>query len=169
MEIGKRNKLSLGLNDQSNDQTVETKSLRENEDQNHTDEKLGLLSSGTDTSVTNNTNSNTSSKTRETDTETSTQVSESGEASVIRRVDGRTDDDSNNQTVDTNDTSHNNGNHRLHHQIRVHHTHGGNSDTTLGGTVGSAHTGEDQSGGDSHESKEGSGGGSICAIGEHNH
>merc|ERR1712107_659670 len=148
--------LSLGLDDQSNDQTVETESLRENEDQNHTDEKLGLLSSGTNTSVTNNTNSNTSGKTRETDTKTSTQVSETSETSVTVGINGRTDDDSNNQTVDTNDTSHNNGNHRLHHQIRVHHTHGGYSDTTLSGTVGSAHTGEDQSGGDSHEAKEGS-------------
>jgi len=81
---------------------------------------------------------------------------------------GRTDDDSNNKTVDTDDTSHNNGNHRLHNQIRVHHTHGRNSDTTLSGTVGSAHTGEDQSGGDSHEAEEGSGGGSICAL-KHNH
>merc|ERR1712107_812156 len=104
--------LSLGLDDQSNDQTVQTESLRENENQNHTDEKLGLLSSGTDTSVTNNTNSNTSSKT----TETSTQVSESSEASVTIGVDGRTDDDSNNESVNTNDTSHNNGNHRFHHQ-----------------------------------------------------
>ena len=78
-----RKRLSLGLDDQSNDQTVQTESLRENEDQNHTDEKLRLLSSGTDTSVTNNTNSNTSSKTRETDTETSTQVSETSEASVV--------------------------------------------------------------------------------------
>ena len=42
-----------------------------------------------------------------------------------------TDNDCDNQTIDTQDTSHNNGDDGLHDELRAHDTHGGNSNTTL--------------------------------------
>ena len=56
----KMNQPSLREN-KSNNESIKTKSFSENEDQNHTDEDLILLSIGSNTSVTYNTNSQTSS------------------------------------------------------------------------------------------------------------
>ena len=53
-----------------------TKDFSENEDKNHANEESGLLSSSTNTGVTNNTNSEASSKTSETDSQTSTELNE---------------------------------------------------------------------------------------------
>jgi predicted metal-dependent peptidase len=73
----------LGQNE-SNNQTVETKSFAENENQNHADEQLGLLTVGAHTSVTDNADSETGSQSRETTRKTGSQV---GKA-VERRVRG---------------------------------------------------------------------------------
>ncbi len=62
------------VKNQSNDKTIKTQDFSENENKNHTDEKSGLLSSTTNTSITNNTNSKTSSKTSKSDRETSTKM-----------------------------------------------------------------------------------------------
>jgi len=72
----------LGTKNQSNDKTVETQSLSENEDEDHADEKLLLLGSGTNTSVTNNTDGHTGSETTETDRKTSTEMCVSRESRV---------------------------------------------------------------------------------------
>ena len=52
----------VGLEDEGNNQTVKAKGLREDKNQNDTNEKLWLTSVGANTSVTNNANSNTGSK-----------------------------------------------------------------------------------------------------------
>lgn len=64
---------------ETNDKTVQSQSLSENEDENHTSEEERLLSVGADTSVTDNTNGHTGSQTSQTDGETR---SEMGETSV---------------------------------------------------------------------------------------
>lgn len=48
------------------------------------------------------------------------------------------DDDGNNQAVDTEHTSHDDGNDVLHDDVGVQDTHRGNADTGLGRAVGSA-------------------------------
>lgn len=52
-----------------------------NED--HADEKLGLLSGGADTSITNNPDGHAGGKTRKTASEAGTKVAEGGEKSVL--------------------------------------------------------------------------------------
>lgn len=98
----------LRVHEKGDNETVKTQDFGENEDQNHTDEKSGLLSSSAHTGVTNNTNSETSGKTSKTDGETSTELDEAGEKrKLLRKTIG--DQDRNDETVDTNDTSHNDG------------------------------------------------------------
>lgn len=88
--------------------TSHTQDFGENENQNHADEKTRLLSTSTDTGVTNNTNSETSSETSETDSETSTELNETGvQAELLLETIGN--QDRNDEAVDTNDTSHDNG------------------------------------------------------------
>ena len=41
------------------------------------------------------------------------------------------------ETVDSDDTSHDDWNDRLHDEVWSHHTHGCNTNTTLGSTIGS--------------------------------
>jgi hypothetical protein len=94
--------LRLDSKDEADDETVEGKSLSENENKNHTDEETRLLRVGADTSITDNTNRHSGGETRETDSETSTEVSEALEGGVCARNDSLTDENSNNQTVDTN-------------------------------------------------------------------
>merc|ERR1712146_587436 len=93
----------LGVKDEGNNETVETKDLSENENQNHADEKLGLLNGTTDTRVTNNTNGETSGKTGDTDGETGTKVDEAVEQRVVSaNVVGN--EDGHDETVNGNDT-----------------------------------------------------------------
>lgn len=86
-----------------------TQDFSENENQNHADEETGLLSGSSDTSITNNTDGEAGSKTSQTDSQTSTELDE---ASVQREFLLETvgDEDRHDQTVDTNDTSHNDWN-----------------------------------------------------------
>jgi len=68
-----------------------------------------LLCSTTDTSITNDTDSETGSETGKTDGETSTELDETRvQGHVLRQIVG--DQNSNDQTVNGNDTSHNDGN-----------------------------------------------------------
>ena len=86
---------------------VRTQDFSENENKNHSDEQPWLLSSSSYTSITNNTNGETSSHTRQTDRETSTKLDEAGEeGSLLLQTIG--DQDRDDETVDTNDTGHNN-------------------------------------------------------------
>ena len=65
------------------------------------------------------------------------------------------ENDGHNKTVNTQDTSHNNGNEGLEDKLGLQDTDGGNTDTSLGGTVGSTQVAENESGGDTHETEEG--------------
>lgn len=87
---------------------IRTQDFGENEDKNHADEESGLLCGTTDTGVTNNTNSETGGKTGETDGKASAELDETGEQRlVLLEVVG--DEDGNDETVNGNDTSHNDG------------------------------------------------------------
>lgn len=55
---------------------------------------------------------------------------------LIGGLEGAGNQHSNDQTVDGNDTSHDNGNDRLHDQLGPHHRHGGDTGTGLGRSVG---------------------------------
>jgi len=86
-----------------------TQNFCENEDQNHANEQPRLLCSSSDASVTNDTDGEASSETSKTDRETSAELDEAGEErglllKVVRDQHGH------DQTVDGNDTSHNDGN-----------------------------------------------------------
>jgi len=146
---------SLGVHQESNDQTVKTQDFGENENKNHADEEPRLLSSTTDTSITNNTNSETSSKTGETDGETSTELDEASVKSVLVLLEGIGNQDGDDETVDTNDTSHNDGNNVLDDEIRAEDTHGSDTNTGLGSTVRGTKAGEDDGCCAAHGTKEG--------------
>jgi len=64
------------------------------------------------------------------------------------------DDDSDDHAVNTEDTGHDHGNHRLHDQFGFEHSHRADADTCLCGPVGGAQVGEDEGGGDSDISEE---------------
>lgn len=85
-----------------------TQDFSENENQNHSDEQPGLLGSSSYTGVTNDANGETSSHTRQTNRETGTELDEAGEQrSFLLQTVG--DQDRDDETVDTNDTSHDDG------------------------------------------------------------
>ena len=86
-----------------------TQDFGENENQNHSDEQPGLLGGSSHTGVTDNTNGETSSHTRKTNRETGTELDEASEQRLLLgKLVG--DQDGNDETVNGNDTSHNDGN-----------------------------------------------------------
>lgn len=99
---------SLGVHKESDDETVETQDFGENEDKNHADEKSRLLSGSSYTCITNDTNGETSSQTSQTHRKTRTELNK---PRVERKLLGQPvgDQDGNDKAVDTNDTSHNDG------------------------------------------------------------
>lgn len=144
----------LRVHEQGNNETVQTENFGENENKNHANKETWLLGGTADTGVTDNTNGESSSETRETDRQTSTELDEASvERKLLRQAVG--DEDGHDETVDTNDTSHNNGNNVLDDKVRAEDTHGGDTDTRLGGTVGGAQACEDNGTGATHGAKEG--------------
>lgn len=73
---------SLLRHDKGDDEAVQTKGLGENEDQNHDDEKLVLLTNSTHTGVADNANGHASSEATETAAQTGSEVSEASEGRV---------------------------------------------------------------------------------------
>lgn len=146
--------VGLGVHEQSNNKTVKTEDFSENENQNHSDEETGLLGSSSDTSITDNTNGETSGETSKTDGETSTELNEASEQGkiLLETIGDKNRDD---ETVDTNNTSHNDGNNVLDDQVGAEDTHGGDTDTRLGGTVRGTKAGEDNGAGAAHGTEEG--------------
>ena len=63
--------------------------------------------------------------------------------------------DGHDETVDSQDTRHNDGDERLEDQVVLEHTHGGDTDASLGNTVARAQVAEDEGGGDAHKAEEG--------------
>lgn len=80
------------------------------------------------------------------------------EVGIIGLGDLSDENDSHNETVDTKNTSHNNGDDTTHDQFRSHDTHGGHSDSGFCGTVGGTEVREDESGGGTGKAEEGGGG-----------
>jgi len=155
-----------GGNDETDDKTVQTEGLSEDKNEDHSDEETGLLGVGADTGITDNTDGETGSEGGHTDGKASTEVSEALVGGVLGGlVELLVDDDGGDKTVDTEHTSHDNGNDGLHHQLRSEDTHGHDTNTGLGGTVGGTKVGEDDGGGDPHESEET--GGRITGDGDH--
>jgi hypothetical protein len=92
----------LGVHEKGDDETVQTQNFGENENENHSDEKPGLLGSSAHTSITNDSDSEASSHTRETDGETSAELDEVGkERRILLEAVG--DQDGHDETVDTLD------------------------------------------------------------------
>lgn len=143
-----------GVHEKSDNQPVKTQDFSENENQNHSDVEAGLLGSSTNTGVTDNTNSETSGQTGQTDRKTSTELNES---SVQRELLGQVvgDQDRHDQTVDTNDTSHDNGDNVLDDQVGTEDSHGAHSDTGLSGTIRGTEAGEDDGGRAAQRTEEG--------------
>jgi hypothetical protein len=116
---------SFGVHEKGNNESVKSQDFGKNENQDHADEQPRLLSGSADTSVTDDTDSetcpqlatenhqvtgkHTSSQTSQTDRQTSTQLNET---SVERELllEARGDKHRHDQSVDGNDTSHNDGN-----------------------------------------------------------
>lgn len=138
----KRVVLRAGVEDKRNDKTVKTQHFGENENEDHADEETRLLGGTTHTGVTDNADGETSGETGETDRETGTELDETG---VERhgRLDVTRDEHTDYETVNGNDTGHNDGNDTLDQEIGSEDTHGRDTDTRLGGTVRGAEAGED--------------------------
>jgi len=133
---------TLGVHEQGNNETVKTQDFGENENQDHSDEQPGLLGGSSHTGVTDNTNGETSSHTRKTNRETGTELDEAGEEGcLLLQTVG--DQDGDDETVDTDNTSHDDGDNVLDDQVRAEDTHGADTDTSLGSTVGGTEAGED--------------------------
>jgi len=114
---------SLGVHEQGNNESVKTQNFGENENQDHSDEQPGLLGSSSYTSVTDNTDGETGSHTGKTDGKTSAELDEVGEERrLLLQAVG--DEDGHNQTVDTDNTRHDNGDNVLDDQVRAEDTHG---------------------------------------------
>lgn len=145
----------LGVHEKRDDQAVETQNFGENENQDHADEKSWLLSSSTDTSVTDDTNGETGGQTSEADGETGTELDETSEETVVLLLKVVGNQDGDDEAVDTNDTSHNDGHDVLDDEVGPEDTHGGNADTRLGSAVGGTQAGEDNGCGAAHGTKEG--------------
>lgn len=165
--------LSLRVHQQSDNQSVQTQHFGENENENHADKETGLLSGTTHASITDNSNGKAGGETGQTDGKTSTELDEAGEKSFFLREVVR-DQDGNDQAVDTNDTSHDNGHdvwkevsshvnlggtkiieHTLDDKVRSKDTHGGDTNTRLGGSIGGTKAGEDDGGCAAHGTEEG--------------
>ena len=74
---------------------------------------------------------------------------------MYRLLTSSLENDGNNKAVNTENTSHNNGNEGLEDEVRLQNTDGGDTNTSLGGTVGSTQVAEDEGTSDSHKSEEG--------------
>ena len=64
------------------------------------------------------------------------------------------DDDGGDEPVNTEDTSHDTGDQTLEHEVGSEDTDGANTNAGLGSTVGGTEIGENEGGGQAHETKE---------------
>jgi hypothetical protein len=91
------------------DRGKHTQNFGKNENQNHADEEPRLLSRAADASITDNADGETCSQTRKTDGKTGAEVDETSVESVAILFEPVGYQDGDDETVDANDTSHNNG------------------------------------------------------------
>jgi hypothetical protein len=131
-----------GVHQKGDNQTIQTQDFSENENQNHSDIESGLLSCSANTCVTDNTNGKTSCHTSQTDGETCSQLNETSvQGDLLSQI--VCNQDRHDQTVDTDDTRHDNGDNVLDDQVRSEDGHSTDTDTSLGSSIGSSEAGED--------------------------
>ncbi|GMR44600.1 hypothetical protein PMAYCL1PPCAC_14794, partial [Pristionchus mayeri] len=126
-----------GSEDQSDDHTVETEHLKEDKDEDHSDEETRLLGGSAHSGISDDSDGVTGTKTAEAAGQACCQMRESLVEIVVLtgRLDLTLEHHSHDQTVDTDDTRHNDGDDGLHDELWPHHSHGTDADGRLGGTV----------------------------------
>ena len=153
-----------GGDDETDDESVQGQSFGEDENEDHADEQLGLLGVGTHAGVTDDSDGETSGERRETHSEASAQMGITG---VLRVRSGlvelSVDDDGGDETVDSQNTSHDDGDDGSHNQVGSHDTHGRDAHAGLGGAVGRSEVGKHDGRGDTHETKEGGAGNALLS------
>ena len=149
------------VHNDGDDETVESEGFSENEDENHTNIHV-FLGVSTDTGVSDDTDGESSSEGGETTAHATSEVPVSSVRSVdgfiscnCCLVDSSDVDDGDNEAVNSEDTSHNTGNEGLEDEGVRDHGDGADTDSRLGGTIGSSEVSEDEGTGDTHESEEG--------------
>ena len=127
---------ALRKNDGDNE-AIKTKGFGEDQNKDHTNEDV-FLGVGTDTGITDDTDGEASGQGGETDAEAGSQEFVSILGSEGRGIarDVTVEDDANDKTVDTEDTSHNNGDKGLVDEVWLEDTDGADTNTGLGSTVG---------------------------------
>ena len=142
--------------DDGDDESVKTNSLSENEDEDHTNEDSISLGIGSDTSITSDTNGQSSSEGAKSASKSSSEilVSISLLHTIIGSLNLRSSNDCNNNTINTQDTSHNNWNKTLENLGVVDDSKGGDTNSGLSGTIGSSEVSENESGSDTNVGKE---------------
>jgi hypothetical protein len=147
-----------------------TQNFGENEDENHSHEKSRLLCSTPNTSVSNDANCEPCSQTGQSDTQSCPELDEASvqRQSLFKPIGNQ---DRYDETVDTDDTSHDNWDDvcclvsintleygafqpTLDNQIRPENTHGADTDTRFCGSVSSTKACEHDGGGTAHSTKE---------------
>ena len=119
--------------DDRDNKAVKTKSFGENEDEDHADEDV-FVGIAAHASVTDETDGEASSQGWKTDAKAGCQVLEAGGNGVGGR-DGTTENDADDQSVDTEDTGHNNRDEWLVHELRLANTNEADTVTSLSSTV----------------------------------
>jgi len=128
--------------DDSNNETVESKGFSENEDEDHAYVYV-FLSVGTYTGITDNSDSESSSECGETTAESSSQVLEAGVVVVLDVTDlsGGDDlalvDNCDDKAVDTENTSHDTGDQRLEYEFIFQNTDSADAHTRSSSSIGS--------------------------------
>ncbi len=144
--------------DDSNNHSVETKSLGKNENKDHTDEDLLLLCVSSDSRITHDSNSETSSlksirtlrklrgrrdhsKVRRRDACIPYRRSNQrwrlfNKLDIFNRLTFALENDGNDESIDTQDTSHNNWYNWLEDKFWLENTHAWNTNSTLSSSVG---------------------------------
>jgi len=144
---------SSGLgHDDGNNEAIKSNSLSENEDKDHTNIDSISLGIGSNTSITGNTNGKTGGEGGETTAESSGEVFVSlttlGGGTFLDHEDGNDD------TIDTENTCHDNWDDGLEDLVRVNNSEGGDTDTGLGSSVGGSEVGENKGSSDTHVGEE---------------
>jgi len=127
----------------SDDESVQSQGLSENQNKDHSDENGRLLGVCSDSSVSDNSNAQTGSQRWKSAAKSSSQVFISHLSSVSSGRDLLSDDDGNDHSVDSQDTSHDDWNDGFHDKTRLQDSHRTDSDSTLGGSVRSSQVSED--------------------------
>lgn len=119
---------------QGDDQTIQTQHFSENQNQDHSHKQSWLLGSATDAGVSHNTNGKTSGQSGQSDGQTGTQLNEARVQGLLL-LQGVRQQHRHHQTVNGDNTGHNDGDDVLDQQVWSQHTGGTDAHTTLGSTV----------------------------------